>query len=397
MNAVTKLETHKPTPVQAFIGDVLTGDKRDEIARALPAHVDFDRFERNLANALMREPKMLKCDPRVVFREVAKIAALGLVLDPQLGEAYLIVDRHSDVQARVGYRGLLKLAHQSGRVAAISAHDICEQDLCDIDLGTAKRIIHKPNYMADRGKPGAYYATVKFKDGADDFEVMSLAEIHAIRDRSDAWRAYKKGLINSTPWGTDEGEMAKKTVLRRLLKRVPMSPDLDKALASEDEADKLGVATIEHVPTVDRPRNLIGRLDALAGGVRPSGDEAAHDAETGEITEQAGGDDAAADEATANGRMVSPQGAEGAAPHQGRQDGGDARRGDSDAPPPSDSRRKTVIDEAMAKAKRGTNALRRHLATISESDHDLLTSDDHEALGAAAEAADAADSFPGDR
>lgn len=261
MNTAVAATEPPRTPVQLFVGSVLSSGKREEIARALPAHIQFDRFERNLANAVMREPKLLRVDPRVVFREVCKIAALGLVLDPQLGEAYLIVDRHNDVQARVGYRGLMKLAHQSGKVSAIYAHDICEFDHCKISLGTEKNIVHEPDFMKPRGQVGAYYAVVRFKDGTTDFEPMSLNEINAIRDRSDAYRAFSKGLIKSTPWATDPGEMGKKTVLRRMLKRVPMSPDLESALSMEDEADERDKFIEPSRPVL---RSLGEKLDALA-------------------------------------------------------------------------------------------------------------------------------------
>jgi recombination protein RecT len=226
------------SPVQRFVLDVLPPSKKEELYASLPAHVTPARFERNLANAVMREPKLLNCDPRVVYREVCKIAALGLVLDPQLGEAYLIVDRKNDVQARIGYRGLIKLVRQSGDVATVYAHDICENDETAIELGTSKSIVHKPDFMKPRGNVGAFYAVVVFKDGVTDFDVMTINEVHAIRDRSDAWRAFKANFIKSTPWSTDEGEMSKKTVLRRLCKRLPMSPDLAEALRLEDEADR---------------------------------------------------------------------------------------------------------------------------------------------------------------
>lgn len=266
---ISAAEQPRPTPIMLYVGNVLAGTKREEIAAALPAHVPFARFERNLANAVMRDPKLLRVDPRVVFREVCKIAALGLVLDPQLGEAYLIVDRHNDVQARVGYRGLMKLAHQSGKVSAIYAHDVCEFDRCKISLGTEKSITHEPDFTKPRGPAVAYYSVVRFKDGVTDFEPMSIAEIDAIRGRSDAYRAFKKGLIKSTPWETDYGEMAKKTTLRRLLKRVPMSPDLERALAMEDEADERD-RVLEHEPAAPPPRTLSDKLDALAA---PATDE----------------------------------------------------------------------------------------------------------------------------
>ena len=124
------------TVVQRYIADVLPPGKSEDVYSSLPAHVSPARFERNLANALMREPKLLQIDPRKVYREVCKIAALGLVLDPQLGEAYLIADRNGDVQARIGYRGLIKLTRQSGEVASIYAQDICEHDQTRIRMGT---------------------------------------------------------------------------------------------------------------------------------------------------------------------------------------------------------------------------------------------------------------------
>src|SRR5262249_9481593 len=70
-----------------------------------------------------------------------------------------------------------------------------------------------------------------------DFDVMTVRDCQGIRDRSDAWKAFRDNKIKSTPWSTDEIEMSKKTVLRRLLKRQPQSPELAEAIKIEDEAD----------------------------------------------------------------------------------------------------------------------------------------------------------------
>lgn len=278
------------TVVQQYIAEVLPPGKSEDVYSSLPAHVSPARFERNLANALMREPKLLKVDPRIVYREVCKIAALGLVLDPQLGEAYLIADRHNDVQARIGYRGLIKLARQSGNVEALYAHDICQNDVTRVTLGTDKRLEHAPDFLKPRGPVGAYYAVVRFTDVSSDFEVMTLEEVHAIRDRSDAWKAFKRGLIKSTPWGTDEGEMAKKTVLRRLLKRCPMSPDLADVLAREDEADMRDAIPPEPSRVASLTQRLQGSIGSgFAAGYAEAEAAAAlgHD-EDGVITKDAG-------------------------------------------------------------------------------------------------------------
>jgi hypothetical protein len=91
---------------------------------------------------------------------------------------------------------------------------------------------------------------VKYRSGEADFEIMVKDEIDRIRDKSDGYRAYKNQKIKSTPWADHYDEMAKKTVLRRLLKRVPASPDLADALRIEEEADaKEYGARTPHAPT----------------------------------------------------------------------------------------------------------------------------------------------------
>lgn len=237
MNAITSQDRF-----DSYRQSVLAPDRAKALFSSMPAHVKPERFERNLAIALRQQPRLLECDPVLVFHEISKAAALGLLLDPQLGEAYLIAandwkTRGIAPQLRVGYRGLIKLGRQSGEIEMIYSHEVCRNDEFHCVLGDEKRLKHIPNLMEDRGAVGAYYAVVKFKDGATDFEVMPLREIHTIRDRSDGWRAFREGKIKSTPWSTDEGEMAKKTVIRRLMKRLPQSPDLADALRIEDEAD----------------------------------------------------------------------------------------------------------------------------------------------------------------
>jgi recombination protein RecT len=240
MNAVTS--TSKPTKLDAFRMEILPPDKRHEMVVGMPKHVNADRFERNLVNALMQNPDLMQCDPRLIFREISKAAALGLYLDPQLGEAYLIVGwngkrKAKEPQLRIGYRGLIKLGRQSGEITQIYAHEVHENDVFKASLGDDKKLVHEPDIFGERGPIVGYYAVVKYKDGDTDFEPLTIAQAHAIRDRSDGWRAFKDGKIKSTPWGTDEVEMSKKTAIRRLVKRIPQSPELADAIKIEDAAE----------------------------------------------------------------------------------------------------------------------------------------------------------------
>lgn len=280
-----------PSKVDVFVGEVLPPDRMEIILASLPSHVKPERFQRNLVIAVTQHPKLLDCDPAAVFNEVSKAAALGLYLDPQLGEAYLITgwdsrNNRPAPQLRLGYRGLIKLARQSGMISTVYAHEVCRNDVLDISLGDEKKLVHKPDYFNDRGEVGLYYAVVHFSDGTSDFEPMSINDINRIRDRSDGWRAFKAGKIKSTPWASDPVEMSKKTVLRRLLKRIPQSPELADAIQIED-ADYT-----EGPDTPARP-SLSSRLTSGALPA-PTGFSTAHvvrelgeavDADTGEISD----------------------------------------------------------------------------------------------------------------
>jgi phage RecT family recombinase len=284
------------TPVEQFTVEVL-GDKVQSSAlfRALPAHIRPEHFERNLINALLQNPKLMRHDPRLIYREVSKAAALGLLLDPQLGEAYIIESwgrNGPEPQLRTGYRGIMKLARQTKEIASIYPGKVCENDHFAEVGGTDRRLEHQINRRAPRGEAYCYYAVVAYKDGVTDFDVMDLGELHDIRDRSDGWKAFRAGKIKSSPWATDEGEMCKKTVLRRLMKRVPQSPDLSDALAMENAADFAPSAPrlspqqpVHHLRAVEQPVTIDARPTALAGD-DDAGDPYIHEPAADPLTER---------------------------------------------------------------------------------------------------------------
>jgi recombination protein RecT len=114
-------------------------------------------------------------------------------------------------------------------------------------LGDHKALIHEPDVFGDRGPIVGYYAVVKYTDGETDFEPLTVAQAHAIRDRSDGYKAFSDGKIKSTPWSSDEVEMSKKTAIRRLTKRIPQSPELAEAIQIEDAAEHGGIRAASDV------------------------------------------------------------------------------------------------------------------------------------------------------
>jgi recombination protein RecT len=209
---------------------------KPQIQLALPKHVSPDRMLRIILTTVQRTPKLLECTRESMLGCIVSCAQLGLEPDGLLGHAYLIPffngrENRLECQLIVGYKGLLKLARQSGEIASISARVVHEKDDFEFEYGLAEKLRHVPSMDEDPGKPVYAYAIFRLKDGSHHFDVMSAREIQAIRKRS------KSG--NNGPWVTDEEEMWKKTVLRRASKMSPASIEdrMARAITLDERAD----------------------------------------------------------------------------------------------------------------------------------------------------------------
>jgi recombination protein RecT len=257
---------------QNFLDEIFSEQHAGQITSALSNSLPYESFKASVSAAIMANPKLLACKPGLLFREIITIARLGLSFDKTLGEAYLFpawnnVSRQLDaVQARVGYQGLMKLARNEDNLR-IYAHEVHESDECIVELGVDKKLVHKPKVFGVRGPVVGFYAVVKYPNGESDFEPMSQAEVDAIRDRTESWKAYKAGKITSAgPWQTDPVEMGKKTVIRRLCKRLPKGPKMTAALDIEDSAEGVVPQSPPQLPSSSGAKaGGNGSLDRFAG------------------------------------------------------------------------------------------------------------------------------------
>lgn len=215
---------------------------RPEFERVLPKHINPDRILRIATSAVIRTPKLMQCKVNTVMLAILQASILGLEPSTPLGEGWLIPFK-DDCQFIPGYRGLLKLARQSGEVASISAYPVYKNEEFDVSYGLKPNIIHKPILDGDRGQLRLVYAIGILKDkmALPYVTVLSLAEIEKIRDNSQGWRAFKAGLIKSSPWqpetaGGSFEQMAIKTAYRRICKTMPASIALTGAIELDERA-----------------------------------------------------------------------------------------------------------------------------------------------------------------
>jgi recombination protein RecT len=208
-------------PATQSLRQQLAGDYfKQQVALALPKHMTPDRFIRVGLTALMKTPKLLDCTSESVIQCMLNCSALGL--EPDGRRAHLIP--YGNVCTLiVDYKGIVELAKRSGDVSNVFVQVVCENDSFQWENGEVKHLI---DFKRERGTMYAAYATITFKDGSKQTDVMTKHEVDAIRKRSKAG--------NSGPWVTDYNEMAKKTVFRRASKWITLSPEVSEALDKED-------------------------------------------------------------------------------------------------------------------------------------------------------------------
>jgi recombination protein RecT len=154
-----------------------------------------------------------------VINAVTNIAAIGISLNPAKRQAYL-VPRDGRICLDISYMGLLDLAVDSGSIRWGQAELVYSNDEFMLD-GIDKQPIHRRKpFASDRGDLIGAYVVVKTADGDYLTTAMSIGEVFDIRDRSSAWKAWVEKK-RKCPWVTDEGEMVKKTVIKRAYKTWP--------------------------------------------------------------------------------------------------------------------------------------------------------------------------------
>lgn len=164
-----------------------------------------------------------------VIDAVTNIAAIGISLNPAKKQAYLI-PRDGKICLDISYIGLLDLAIASGSIMWGQAELVYMNDAFELN-GFDHPPTHNRNPFAkDRGEVIGAYVVVKTRDGDYLTTCMQTDEINDIRDRSEGWKAYASKKIKSTPWASDWGEMAKKTVIKRAYKLWPKTDRLDQAI-----------------------------------------------------------------------------------------------------------------------------------------------------------------------
>lgn len=284
---------------------------------------DIDTFMRTLKNAVIRDPKIAEADTQSVFLEVQKAAQDGLVLDGREAVLTRFNTKYKDDDGKWRYKtavayipmiyGIRKRVMNSGMIKMWTVGLVhqaeYEQGRFKFLPAELNPIYHEPMLVGDLGPVIAAYSLARLSDNTCSAEVMTIAQLNAIRERSKS--RDRDGNITG-PWKTDIGEMYKKTVARRHSKVLPMS-DTDRRIVErvdnlydfqkndEDIYDDPPIETPAPVANKQRTSAAATLKKAQQQQQRPKQEEAEeveHDEETGEILD---GDIVEEDDDTGNG------------------------------------------------------------------------------------------------
>lgn len=243
----------QPSPEQTL--NALLKRMGPEIQRALPKHMDADRIARIALTAVRTTPKLLECDQMSFMAAVMQSAQLGVEPNTGLGQAYLI-PYGKQVQFQLSYKGLIDLATRSGQYKAIYAHEVYQNDEFRFSYGLNKDLVHVPS-QEPNGEPIGYYAVYHLKNGGYDFVYWTKERVDQHAQKFS--QAVQKGW--TSPWKTNYDAMAKKTVLKEVLKYAPKSIELqktveaDSTIKTEINEDMSQVIDVTDFSVVDEPQN----------------------------------------------------------------------------------------------------------------------------------------------
>ncbi|MCK8826380.1 recombinase RecT [Natroniella acetigena] len=189
-------------------------------------------FTASIIDLYNNDNYLQKCDPKNVVMEALKAATLKLPINKQMGFAYIVPYKNKP-EFQIGYKGYIQLAMRTGQYKHLNAGEVYEGMSIEEDFLTGSIEITGEK----TGDIVGYFAYMELLNGFSKTVYMTKEEVQA------HGKEYSKSYsYSSSAWQTNFDQMAKKTVMRRLLSKYGiMSVEMVSAFSQEssfnDEAE----------------------------------------------------------------------------------------------------------------------------------------------------------------
>ncbi|KFB10375.1 recombinase RecT [Nitratireductor basaltis] len=189
------------------------------------SNIPPEKFQRVVATAVMTDTNILFADRKSLMEATMRAAQDGLLPDKREGAFVLFKNR---VQWMPMIGGIIKKIHQSGDISLITAKVVYGGDTYRTWVDDeGEHVLYEPAEEPDHNVIRQVFAMAKTKDGTLYVEALTTRDIEKIRSVS---RSGEKG-----PWKDWWEEMAKKSAIRRLAKRLPLSSDIHDLIQRDNE------------------------------------------------------------------------------------------------------------------------------------------------------------------
>lgn len=266
----TGVAVRENTPIAKLEANLANGAEKFKMA--LPSHISPEKFQRTIMTAAQTNPSLLTADRQSLLVAAMKAAQDGLLPDGREAALVPFSTSQKDAQgkwikvAQVQYMpmayGVRKKILQSGEISNLQTGVVYRREFEAgaflYEIGLANPIRHRPmldltaDDVADENIVAAY-SIANLKDGTVSVEVMRRVEIDKVRQQSQTGALGQtvkfganagKAIEAKGPWVDWFGEMARKTVMRRHSKTLPMSGDL---IDVEERDDAIAAASAHMV------------------------------------------------------------------------------------------------------------------------------------------------------
>ncbi|MDY2985917.1 MAG: recombinase RecT [Synergistes jonesii] len=261
-----KVKEGRPLIVNEF--KLVVEGFKTQIEAALPMHLkkNAEKYARQALTLFSENPKLQQASPITILSALMKASSLGLDLNPQLGQCYIIPYDNkkkigddwavvTEAQFQIGYRGAICLAQRSNRVARIAADVVRLGDRFEYAKGLFPKLEHIPA-DGQRGDITHVYALANFTNGGYAFEVWTRGQVeeHAQRFSKSYYKwdvKTRRRVVNpNSTWVTHFESMAKKTLIMAIWKYLPIETELLLAGAQDE-------TTVSSLPYVADERDVL--------------------------------------------------------------------------------------------------------------------------------------------
>lgn len=234
--------TKQLTVTDQIIQTLDTPSMREKLEVALPPDVPLEKFMSVAKAAILTTPGIENLDRSSVYMACLEAAQMGLLPNKVEGA---IVPHKGRATFRPMVKGKINIANAT--LNTVLVHENDQFDLTFHQDGFDLK--HKPVLWGDKGKAMGVYCLAQLKDGTKQIEIMNVDEINKVRESSQ--------VKNGGPWRDWWDEMAKKTVIHRMVKRLPQAKREDAIEARDESVSFLKRPAFTHQNTPSRIEQIV--------------------------------------------------------------------------------------------------------------------------------------------